>query len=196
MHWSKNRCECSPYLRRGFTLVELLVVIAIIGILVALLLPAIQAARESARRTQCKNNVKQMSLGFLLHEESHRFYPSSGWGYRWMADPDRGVGRSQPGGWAFTILPYMEQTATQAIGKGLDAEEKREALGNLKGQPIGMFHCPSRRDAIAYPSIEISHNSKSVRLMAKTDYAANGGSHYRADEGPSGNCLTKFPDCS
>jgi prepilin-type N-terminal cleavage/methylation domain-containing protein len=121
MHWSKNRCECSPYLRRGFTLVELLVVIAIIGILVALLLPAIQAARESARRTQCKNNVKQMSLGFLLHEESHRFYPSSGWGYRWMADPDRGVGRSQPGGWAFTILPYMEQTATQAIGKGLDA---------------------------------------------------------------------------
>ena len=184
-------------LRRGFTLVELLVVIAIIGVLVALLLPAVQAAREAARRTQCKNNVKQMGLGFLLHEESHRFYPSSGWGYQWTAEPDRGVGRSQPGGWAFTILAYLEQTAVQAIGKGLSTADKQAALATLKGQPVDMYHCPSRRAAIAYPSFERSKNSEGVRQeMAKSDYAANGGSHYLATEGPSLNCLQEYPNCN
>ncbi|NQT38164.1 MAG: DUF1559 domain-containing protein, partial [Planctomycetes bacterium] len=136
--------------RRGFTLVELLVVIAIIGILIGLLLPAVQSVREAARRIQCANHLKQMGLGALNHEEAHGFFPSCGWGWAWIGDPDRGFGETQPGGWIYNLLPFVEQDALHNLGAGKSDSEKRAFAGEVANTPIAMFNCPSRRRAKPY----------------------------------------------
>jgi prepilin-type N-terminal cleavage/methylation domain-containing protein len=175
---------------RGFTLVELLVVIAIIGILVALLLPAVQAAREAARRTQCKNNLRQIALGFLLHEDAHGHLPHGGWGYMWMSHPDRGFGIDQPGGWGYNILPFIEETALHDLGKGLSAQQQLETNAQLHGTPVETYHCPSRRQAIPYPvtgSISFVLQplvSGPVEVGARNDYAANAGEGASSRNGP------------
>lgn len=93
-------------MRRAFTLVEVLVVIAIIGILIALLLPAIQTAREASRRVQCQNNLKQIGLALLNYESEHKVFPA---GY--ISQVDSSGNDLGPGwGWAALILPQMEET--------------------------------------------------------------------------------------
>ena len=96
----------------GFTLVELLVVIAIITILVVLLLPAIQSAREAARRVQCLNNLKQIGLALLAyHDASGSFPPGSHWNRAAGADPDRVNEERLSENWVILILPFMEEQA-------------------------------------------------------------------------------------
>jgi prepilin-type N-terminal cleavage/methylation domain-containing protein len=163
--------------REGFTLVELLVVIAIIGILVALLLPAVQSAREAARRLQCQNNLKQLSLGSVLHMEAHGYLPAGGWGWHWSGDPDRGFGKSQPGGWCYSVLPYIEQGNVHDMGKGTTTAIKRAEQAKVAATPIPTFNCPSCRPAKSRPFVHGTNfnNIDRPAKIARTDYAANAG---------------------
>jgi prepilin-type N-terminal cleavage/methylation domain-containing protein/prepilin-type processing-associated H-X9-DG protein len=211
--------------RRGFTLVELLVVIAIIGILVALLLPAIQAAREAARRTQCKNNLHQIALGCLNHESTHKVFPYGGWSFGWMGDPDQGIGPQQPGGWIYSMSPYLEEGAVFHLGGGLPWDDKKVALSDQMSHVSSTFICPSRRAAIGYPAYSPSgkscdggnlpRNAILPSLVAKTDYVINNGPgapDFAGGSGgaPTADCLqssanavdpdvtdaAKYPDCN
>jgi len=100
-----GRAQAALNSKAGFTLVELVVVIAIIGLLVAMLMPAVQQVRSSARQTFCRNNLRQLGLAFSNIEASHGHFPSMGWGYYWHVDPNFGIGKNQPGGWTYQILP-------------------------------------------------------------------------------------------
>jgi prepilin-type N-terminal cleavage/methylation domain-containing protein/prepilin-type processing-associated H-X9-DG protein len=163
--------------RRGFTLVELLVVIAIIGILVALLLPAIQAAREAARRTQCTNQLKQLSLGMIQHAETHGHLPTAGWWGSWVGDPDRGFDARQPGGWIYNILPFIEEQQVRDMGSGLSANQKLAVFQTRESMTISYLNCPTRRASIPYPNSipQTPFNSRKALTVARSDYAANAG---------------------
>jgi prepilin-type N-terminal cleavage/methylation domain-containing protein/prepilin-type processing-associated H-X9-DG protein len=170
--------------KSGFTLVELLVVITIIGILIALLLPAVQAAREAARRAQCSNNLKQIGLAMLQHEEKNKFFPSNGWGWYWVGDPDRGFGKEQPGSWVFSILPYMDQQPLHDLGMTGQPDvwpppaAKLTAAAQVAATPLSMMNCPSRRPATAFamalwggsgPPFQ-AYNAGPTQVLARTDY--------------------------
>ena len=143
----------SAHSSRGFTLVELLVVIAIIGILVSLLLPAVQGAREAARTAQCQNHLKQLGLGSIQHHTQYGFYPSGGWGWYWVGEPERGSGKTQPGGWTFNMLAFVEQGNLRDMGLEAPDAATRTALIIERAQtPVAIFNCPSRRRLVDSPT--------------------------------------------
>lgn len=174
--------------RLAFTLVELLVVIAIIGILVALLLPAVQAAREAARRNQCKSQLKQLALGALNHHDVHKHFPTGGWGWGYVGDADWGFGRDQPGGWAFNILPYIEEQQLHdlnATGARVDlGVERQQAYANatiVVQSTVTVANCPSRRPNLLYPRNNGGgnlRNAVSPPDTARIDYGINAGHVY------------------
>ncbi|HZZ26553.1 MAG TPA: DUF1559 domain-containing protein [Pirellulales bacterium] len=180
-----------PIRRIGFTLVELLVVIAIIGILIALLLPAVQAAREAARRSQCRNNLKQLGLASQNHCDAMKYFPTGGWGWHWVGDPDRGYGIQQPGGWAYSLLPFLEEKSLRDYGRGLSGTAKYNALAVMQSQTVSSFNCPTRRGpTVADQNIASPNNvynaipasGASTMSGSRTDYAGNGGTDN------TGNC--------
>ena len=148
--------------RSGFTLVELLVVIAIIGILVALLLPAIQAAREAARRSQCLNNLKQIGIAYQNYHDTYHKFPFSGDNCITPANAatntSAGAGNIHCYSWTFHVLPFVEQQPLYDFG--LDAAN----YASLQTSLVATYHCPSRRSVKLYKN------------LAKCDYSVSRGS--------------------
>jgi prepilin-type N-terminal cleavage/methylation domain-containing protein len=158
---------------RGFTLVELLVVIAIIGVLIALLLPAIQAAREAARRQQCQSNLRQVSLGLLNYESSKGAFPSA-FDFTAGENPaDLADTRIGPN-WAVRLLPFIEQAPlfarvdlrTTAFISHANNAQVREAV-------VPSLRCPS--DSFAETMLEIGNPARGGSLWARGNYAVSAG---------------------
>jgi prepilin-type N-terminal cleavage/methylation domain-containing protein len=166
--------------RCGFTLVELLVVITIIGILMSLMLPAVQSVREAARRAVCSNNLKQLGLGCLQHEQAQGFFPTGGWNWTWAGDPDRGFTEKQPGGWFFNVLPYIELKSLHDMGAN---GHNKDALGSGGGAdraqtPVAVFTCPTRHKVMAFPYVHSAayiNIAEPTPVIGRSDYAANSG---------------------
>lgn len=166
----------------GFTIVELLICVAIMGLLIQLLLPAVQMARESARNVSCTNNLRQIGIAASLHHDSFGHLPSGGWHFDWAGEPEVGGGKEQPGSWVLSLLDFTEQGHLRDLGTGLQGELRGEALKERCKTSVELFNCPSRRPSQAYPLTNESEYYSRDGLLptmflygARTDYAGNVG---------------------
>lgn len=159
-------------LRSAFTVVELLVVIAIISVLMALMLPAVQGVRESARKTQCQSHLKQIATGALAHNTQWEFYPNAGEGW-WLARGKASSGAPytaarQDWGAFYQILPFIEQ---KSVYENTSDTEVAAAV-------IKVYFCPSRRKPQALPGVQ---SGMPNGPRGAIDYAGSGGSGYQLD---------------
>ena len=184
----RSRADCHPRSNAGFTLVELLAVIAIFAVLISLLLPAVQSARDSALRTQCASQLRQVGFATVHHSDSFNVIPHNGsWDgvqtipgangqqftpsttdftvdrtFRWgVGDPDR-TPLSQTGAWLYPLLPYLEQGAVHS--------------NRAWGTRIGVLTCPARRSSrLSVPPANDAYGAYDGGGMAwsKADYAGN-----------------------
>ncbi|MHC5540107.1 DUF1559 domain-containing protein [Singulisphaera rosea] len=167
---------------RAFTLIELLVVISIIGVLIALLLPAVQAAREAARRAQCVNNLKQIGLALHNYEAMHQSLPP---GYVSRFDAT-GTDLGPGWGWAAMILPQMEQSATfSAINYALNVELASNSTARLV--VVNGFLCPSDRFAASWSAVDrdilTGAAKREICRVAPSNYVGMNGT---SEPGPDG----------
>lgn len=160
----------APLRRRfGFTLIELLVVITIIGILISLLLPAVQTAREAARRAQCINNLKQFGLAVLNYESTHKYFPPSS---TWKTGVDINAKKnpSLSANWAILLLPYLEQ---KNLFDSINVADYMTAASNrtARGTVLTVMRCPSDSNDTPFDGTGSSQGDN----WARGNYAANAG---------------------
>ena len=159
--------------KRGFSLIELLVVIAIIGVLVALLLPAVQQAREAARRSQCKNNLKQLGLALLNYHDTANTFPPG-----WIAATP-GVGHDKSGlngfGWGTLILPYVDQGPLS--GKFNPSLRINDPASNkaLLNRSLATYRCPSDPDDQNWDYKSTTMPGTVLANLAATNFVAVSG---------------------
>jgi prepilin-type N-terminal cleavage/methylation domain-containing protein len=162
--------------RAGFTLVELLVVIAILGVLVGLLLPAVQKVRETANRTQCKNNLKQIGTAFLGHLTDRGYFPPGGDdggvapSYDSHGAPE--VGTAQCGGWGFSILPYIDGENTYRGGGATTNNGLHGRIAVAVGTPNKVYFCPTRRQPMVIPYAN-AHPTTTLEFLTNMGLGAN-----------------------
>jgi prepilin-type N-terminal cleavage/methylation domain-containing protein len=154
---------------RAFTLVELLVVIAIIGVLVALLLPAVQAAREASRRSQCLNNLRQIGLGCQNFQSAQGFFPTAGGAVEQYFNPDELVKAAygyEGASFMYQILPYIEQQALYNMRRGDGGANAGFQKTRLNEKPVPMYNCPSRDGRFAVRGVEVYALGDYAGIMA------------------------------
>ncbi len=189
--------------RAGFTLVELLVVIAIIGVLVALLLPAVQAAREAARRTQCANQLKQLALGCLNYEAALQYLPpvaafSGTTGDSYAVTQElltTGEKGKRAHSWIVEILPYIEQQ-NLADQYDKDYSPMENIMNTGFGSPeLKSLYCPSRRNSVEtteqHNMVTIAVNGGQITSGRRGISFEPAGTDYGAAMG-AGNCCDNF----
>jgi prepilin-type N-terminal cleavage/methylation domain-containing protein len=143
---------------RAFTLVELLVVIAIIGVLVALLLPAVQAAREASRRSQCLNNLRQLGIGCHNFQSANGAFPTAGGDveqYFQREELSKPIYGFENASWMYQILPFIEQQNLYNLRRGDGAPNAGFVKTGLAEKPVAAFNCPDRSGRLGVNGIDI-----------------------------------------
>lgn len=175
--------------RPGFTLVELLVVIAIIGILVALLLPAIQSAREAARRSQCQNNMRQLGIAILNYESANKVFPPGNLGHRKVGDITEPPDTDDPNNPPFTpnlifLLPYLEESARfNLYDRDVDWNQQELTVLEQIRSPLPTYQCPSDESQIMEETAGGGDGTNSQAFQdAKGSYGLNWGQFAYIDQ--------------
>jgi len=174
----RRSCVRDGRVSKAFTLLEVLIAITIIGVLLAILMPAVQAARESARAVQCQSQLKQLGIAMHSFHAQHRRLPTNGWGYEWLGLADRGFGRDQPGGWIYQLLPQLEATPIFQLSASNGGLPQSNSLIKMARTPLPLLRCPSRPGSQREPQgSNINYRLLTAQPVdcSRTDYAINEG---------------------